>query len=647
MQRRPPDRPATPATTRRPQHGVSAGAARGSAAPPAGGHAIALARYLWEPAALAAGLLAIVVCIWASGDRVIERAAIDGLIHVVLVIGLYIFIGNSGILAFGNMAFMMIGAYAVAWFTMSPFKKGFALNLPDFLADNTLPLLPSAIMASLLAALVAAILAVPLMRLSGIAASIGTFAALMVLYTLYSNWDSWTFGAGTLAGVPIYVDMWVALAWCAVALLVATIYQKSRFGLALRASREDDPAARAVGIDVPTQRLIAFVLGAFFMGVGGVLKAHFIGSIAVKTFWLGPTFVTLAMLIVGGQRSLTGAVVGVVTVAALLEFLRQLEAGLPVGDMIVQSPRYLRELGIALVMLVVLIVRPAGLTMGREIPWPFGARDGADARTDPGTVMKTHAAPAKDEERLEAQDVAVRFEGLAAVDGVSFALGRREVLGLIGPNGAGKTTIVNVLTGFQKPSHGAIFVDGVDATGWAPHRLGRAGVVRTFQAVRLFRDLPVVENLEAAAIGVGLRRRDAARRARAILRWINFEHRAQTRASGLPYGEERRVGIGRALATAPRFVLLDEPAAGMSDAECDELMALISRIPEEFGCGVLLIEHNMRVIMGVCDRVHVIDSGRTIAEGPPQEIQTNPAVIRAYLGSRDRRNGGASLESGV
>ena len=180
----PPYRPHTPAHTARRRGCVSAGAEQDRPAPAAATRALALARYFWEPAALAAGLLLIVVCVWASGDRVIERAAIDGLIYVVLVVGLYIFIGNSGVLAFGNMAFMMIGAYAVAWFTMSPFKKGFALNLPDILAENTLPLLPSAIMAALLAAGVAAVLAVPLMRLSGIAASIGTFAALMVLYTL-------------------------------------------------------------------------------------------------------------------------------------------------------------------------------------------------------------------------------------------------------------------------------------------------------------------------------------------------------------------------------------------------------------------------------------------------------------------------------
>jgi len=242
-------------------------------------------------------------------------------------------------------------------------------------------------------------------------------------------------------------------------------------------------------------------------------------------------------------------------------------------------------------------------------------------------------------ETLEAHNVAVHFEGVAAIDGVSIALRRREIFGLIGPNGAGKTTLVNVLTGFQRPTQGQVFLGGADITGWPPHRLGRNGLARTFQAVRLFRDMPVVENLEVAAVGTGLGRREAAKRAHDILAWMNFAHKAFLQADTLPYGEERRVGIGRALAMAPRFVLLDEPAAGLSDAECDDLMKLISRIPEDFGCGVLLIEHNMRVIMGVCHRIHVIDSGRTIAEGTPEEIQANPDVIRAYLGSKSRQKG--------
>ncbi len=241
------------------------------------------------------------------------------------------------------------------------------------------------------------------------------------------------------------------------------------------------------------------------------------------------------------------------------------------------------------------------------------------------------------DENLEAVDISVNFEGLSALNNVTLSMGRHEIFGLIGPNGAGKTTMLNVLTGFQKPTQGKVAVGGVDITGWSPHLVGRKGLARTFQAVRLYSDMPVIENLEAAAVGVGLMRREASRRAGAILEWMGFGHKAYDYANTLPYGDERRVGIGRALAMAPHFVLLDEPAAGMSDAECDELMGLIARIPTDFGCGVLLIEHNMRVIMGVCDRIHVIDGGRTIIEGTPQDIQTNPEVIRAYLGSRSEQ----------
>jgi branched-chain amino acid transport system ATP-binding protein len=235
---------------------------------------------------------------------------------------------------------------------------------------------------------------------------------------------------------------------------------------------------------------------------------------------------------------------------------------------------------------------------------------------------------------LQADAVSVRFDGLTAIEDLSITLGRNEVLGLIGPNGAGKTTLVNVLTGFERPTEGRVLLAGEDVTAWPAHRRGRAGLARTFQGVRLFRGLPVIENLEAAAVGSGLSRPAAERRASEILRWMGLEGRAFDPADTLPYGDERLIGIGRALAMAPRFVLLDEPAAGLSDAECDELMRLIARIPAEFGCGVLLIEHNMRVVMGICQRIHVIASGRTIALGTPAEIQRDAAVIEAYLGTR-------------
>jgi len=241
-------------------------------------------------------------------------------------------------------------------------------------------------------------------------------------------------------------------------------------------------------------------------------------------------------------------------------------------------------------------------------------------------------APQSQAGSLSASGVCVRFLGLSALTDVSLRLERKEILGLIGPNGAGKTTLVNCLTGFQRPTEGKVSLDGVDTTGWSPARFRKSGIARTFQAGRLFKEMTVIENVEAAAVALGLRRTQAVSHAMAVLDWMGVAGRAQTRAGALPYTDERRVGIARALVLSPAFVLLDEPAAGMSDAECDELMEAVRQIPKTFVCGVLLIEHNMRVIMGVCDRLHVLDGGKTIAEGSPAAIQRDAAVIAAYLG---------------
>ncbi len=290
-----------------------------------GGALLRMVQAVWTPLVLTALLTLLVGAVAATGDGVLARTVTDALIRMILVIGLYIFIGNSGVLAFGHIAFTMIGAYATAWLTLPPLKKSIALQLPALLAEHQLPMVPSAIASAALAALVALVVGVPIMRLGGIAASIATLAVLGMFYTFYMNWAPWTMGAATLPGIPIYVDMWVALGWVIVAMAAAFAYQQSRFGLALRASREDEFAARAAGIDIWAQRLIAFVLSAFFMAIGGVLQAHFLGSIAVKNFWLGLTFVSIAMLIVGGQRSLTGAVTGAVLVSIIVEILRQFE----------------------------------------------------------------------------------------------------------------------------------------------------------------------------------------------------------------------------------------------------------------------------------------------------------------------------------
>lgn len=237
---------------------------------------------------------------------------------------------------------------------------------------------------------------------------------------------------------------------------------------------------------------------------------------------------------------------------------------------------------------------------------------------------------------LQASGIAVHFAGIRAVDDVSVRLGRGEILGLVGPNGAGKTTMVNIFSGFQSPTRGRVALAGADVTGRDAAWMARNGVVRTFQAVRLFQGLTVSENIEAALTALGPGRAEARRRALAMLDYMGIAGRAGSPGGALNYGDERRVGIARALALEPRFLLLDEPAAGMNVAEAEALGDLIRRIRDDFGCGILLIEHNMRLITRTCERIHVMASGRTLAAGTPDEVFADAGFRSAYLGLEDK-----------
>jgi ABC-type branched-subunit amino acid transport system ATPase component len=235
-------------------------------------------------------------------------------------------------------------------------------------------------------------------------------------------------------------------------------------------------------------------------------------------------------------------------------------------------------------------------------------------------------------EMLVAEDIRVHFEGVKAVDGVDLTLEQGQIMGLIGPNGAGKTTFMNAVSHFVPRTTGKVILGGRDVTSWPPHRLAAAGLVRTFQDVATFPELTVFENVELGALGAGLSRSKARARAWTLLDSLGLRRMANMPASALPHGEERRVGIARAVAVGPKFLLLDEPAAGLDDRESLRLAETIAGLRDDVGCGVLLVEHDMRIIFRVCERIQVLDFGKPLALGEPGEIRTNPDVITAYLG---------------
>lgn len=330
--------------------------------------AIAVLEKLWPVLVLVVPMLAVVVLADLYGSVMLQRTVTDGLIKIVLVVGLYIFIGNSGIVSFGHIGFAGIAAYFATWMTCCAMMKPITMTgLPDFLRLETYSLWSTALVSVAAAGLAALVIGLVLMRLSGLAASISTLAALFIFHAIYANWDSVTMGRASIVGIPTYVTVWVGFGGAVLAIVVAWLYQLSSFGLATRAARDDEVAAQASGISLYWNRLIAFVISGMVVGLGGVLMVHFQGTISVNAFYLNLTFITLAMLVVGGMRSLAGAVVGVVVLTSVADVFRRLEAGVDLAGTRLSTPIGTQEMFLAALMLLILIFRKDGL-MGRREP---------------------------------------------------------------------------------------------------------------------------------------------------------------------------------------------------------------------------------------------------------------------------------------
>jgi branched-chain amino acid transport system permease protein len=593
---------------------------------------VAVSTYLPPDAAKSAGLLCAIVAvpslaIYIAFTGPLVTTTTNFLVILTAVLALGMFSGNSGILSFGHCAFMALGAQISATFTISPaLKKSAFPLLPDVILQSQLGLPLALLIAVLAVGAVAYVIGKVICRMDGSSASIATLGLLIIVESLIVAAQGYTRGNQAVYGVPKLTSLPVALVLALLAIAVVRVFRDSRPGLLLRATRDNAPAALSIGIDVAAQRLHAWVLSAMIAAMSGAMMAHFLTVFSPKQFYFDLTFAIIAMLVVGGMMSVSGAVLGALLVTLMIEVLRRLENGFALGPVTVPQIFGLTQIGLSIAILVTLYKRREGLLAFAELNLLKRAAPTASDRTP------ERAPPGQ----LEIAGLRKAYGGVVAVDNVSFALGTGEILGLIGPNGSGKTTLLGCIAGTHMPDGGSVLLDSKSIGGQPSDRIARLGIGRTFQTVRLFANLTCLENVVAALTERHPRWSgpELEAEAKRLLEELKIGDLWSQTAGTLPYGQQRRLEIARALAIDPKFMLLDEPAAGMNDAESEDLLQILGWLVEQRGLGLLIVDHDLKLIMRLCPRIVVLNKGQMIAEGSPAEIQGNADVQQAYLGRR-------------